>query len=115
MVNLLSHQQLHELAELYNQCLSGENMCSKDWGDFYALLYKVPHGPIANCRPLLNFHALWKLFSACMKQHVSSLFQPEVIPVTQFALWRKSSANDVLWVIHDHINDRWFHNQGIRL
>ena len=109
MANLLSDQQLQILAHLYNRWLAREDMDSIQWGHFYALPNKAPHGPIANSRPLLKFHILWKNFSACMKPHVSHLLcQSQIIPVTQFALWGKSSANDVLRVIHDHFNNRLF-------
>ena len=87
MVNMLSDQQLQKLADLYNRWLSRENMHSIYWGDFHALPIKIPHGPIANAGPLLNFHTLWKIFSACMKHHVSPhLCQSETIPTTQFTL-----------------------------
>ena len=116
MVNFLSDSQLLHLVQLYNTWLAGGDMDGIYWGDFYALPNKLPHGPIANARPLLNFHTLWKIFSASIKKHVTHLLcQSQVIPVTQFALWGKSSANDVLRVIHDHVNDRWYRNLTVFL
>ena len=51
-------------------------------GDFYALPAKVPHGPIANARPLLNFATTWKLVRAHIAhQYVPLLARAGVLPM----------------------------------
>uniref|UniRef100_A0A6U8G256 Uncharacterized protein n=1 Tax=Eutreptiella gymnastica TaxID=73025 RepID=A0A6U8G256_9EUGL len=47
--------------------LEGEPTKVLYMGDFCAIPNKVPHGPVANARPLLNFTTLWKTLSACIK------------------------------------------------
>ena len=71
-------------------------------GDFYALPAKVPHGPIVNARPLLNFTTMWKLVGAHIAhQYVPLLARAGVLPCTQFALHASSSVADLLCVPHD--------------
>ena len=112
MLRFLSDDHLCIPTDIYNRWLKGEKMTCLYWGDFYALPNKVPHGPIANARPLLNFHTLWKVFSTILKQHTTeSLCEAELIPKTQFALWGKSLAIDLIRVLHDFILDRWFHGK----
>ena len=75
-------------------------------GDFYALPAKVPHGPIVNARPLLNFTTMWRLVGAHIaSQYVLLLAQAGVLPCTQFALHASSSVVDLLCVLHDYV---WF-------
>ena len=109
MVGFLSYSQLEFLVQLYNRWLTGEQLDTIHWGDFYALPNKLQHGPIANARPLLNFNSIWKILSTALKQHVSSpLCKAHIIPPTQFALWGKASAIDTIRVVHNHVLHRWF-------
>ena len=109
-LRILTDEHLGRLAQLYLRWYHGENITSIFQGDFYALPNKVPHGPIANVRPLLNFTTLWKVFSSVLKRYVTrALCHSRVIPLLQFALYGGSSAVDVLRVVHDHVLDRWFH------
>ena len=105
----LSYKQLERLAQIYNRWYHGEHLHKLFQGDFHSLPNKIPHGPIANARPLLNFTTIWKIFPACLKQFlIPILCATHVIPPSQFALHSGASAIDTLRVIHDHILDRWF-------
>ena len=105
----LSDKQLERLSQIYNRWYNGEHLHKVCQGDFYALPNKIPHGPIANARPLSNFTTIWKFFSACLKQFLTPIFcTAHVIAPSQFALHGGASAIDTLRVIHDHILDRWF-------
>ena len=62
-------------------------------GDFSALPAKIPHGLIANARPLLNFTTMWKIISAHIAdQYVPLSAQTGVLPCTRSMLpvWRTS-------------------------
>ena len=105
----LSDTPLERLAQIYDRWYHGEYLHTVFQGDFYALPNKIPHGPIANARPLLNFTTIWKAFSACLKQFFTPILcAAHVISPSQFALHGGASALDMLRVIHDHILDRWF-------
>ena len=105
----LSDKQLEHLAQMYNRWYDGEYLHKVFRGDFYALPNKIPHGPIANARPLLNFTTIWKVFSTCLKQLLTPILcVAPVIAPSQFALHGGASAIDTLRVIHDHILDKWF-------
>ena len=112
MLRYLWDEHLQMLADICRHWLSGEEMTCLYWGDFYALPNKVPEGPMANACPLLTFHTLWKVFSTMLKQHLSErLCEAELIPKTPFALRGKSSATDLIPVLHDFILDCWFHGK----
>ena len=84
--------------------------------DFYALPAKVPHGPIANARLLLNFTTIWKLVGAHIAhQYVPLLARAGVLPCTQFALHPSSSVVGLLRVLHDYIWFRSFRRQRVCL
>ena len=67
-------------------------------GDLYALRAKIPHGPIANARVLLNFTTMWKLIAAHITyQYVPLLAQTGVFLVRNarcmlLLVWRISSV-----------------------
>ena len=87
---------------MYQRWYQGENISSTFWGDFYALPNTLPHGPIANGRPLLNFTTSWNVFSSVLKRHLTPVVSNfGIIPPLQFALYGGSSAVDVLRVVHD--------------
>ena len=54
-LRFLSDKQLERLAQIYNRWYGGKYLHKVFQEDFYALPNKIPHGPIANARPLLNF------------------------------------------------------------
>ena len=108
-LRFLRDTQLEHLVQTYNRWYHGEYLHKVFQGDFYALPNKIPHGPIANARPVLNFTTIWKVFSACLKQFLTPILcAAHAIPPSQFALHGGASAIDTLRVIHDHILDRWF-------
>ena len=108
-LRFLSDKQLGCLAQIYNRWYHGEYLHKVFQGDFYAPPNRIPHGPIANARPLLNFTTIWKVFSACLKQFLDPILcAAHVIPPSPFALHGGASAIDTLQVIHNHILDRWF-------
>ena len=66
----------------------------------------MPHEPIVNARPLLNFTTMWKLVGAHIASHyLPNLTRTGVMPCTQFALHASSSVADLLRVLHDNV---WF-------
>ena len=115
-VGLLKDNHLDSLAALYNRAITGEPNSVLYQGDFYTLPNKLPHGPIANARPLLNFATPWKILSGCVKDHLAPfLCAAEIIPTTQFALWGGSSTVDLLRVLHDYAESRWAHGLAVIL
>ena len=89
----------------YAECV-GVPLRAPVLGEFHALPAKVPHGPIINAHPLLNFTTMYKLVGA----HIASRDVPlsaraGVLSCTQFALRASSSVVDLLRVLHDYF---WF-------
>ena len=85
---MLVEEHLQDLANFYNRSLQGEPFDDVFAGDFYALPNKLPHGPIANARPLLNFTTVWKILSGITKDCITPpLCEHLRIPHTQMALW----------------------------
>ena len=104
------------MAALYNRAITGESNSVLYQGDFYALPNKLPHGPIANARPLLNFATMWKMLSGCVNNHLAPfLCAAEIIPTTKFALLGGSSTVDLLRVLHDYTESRWAQNLAVIL
>ena len=86
-------EHLDGLAQMYQRWYQGEDITSIFRGDFYAPPNKLPHGPIANARPLLNFTMLWKVFSSVLKRYLTPvLCASGVIQPLQFALYGGSSV-----------------------
>ena len=85
-------------------------------GDFYALLAKIPHGPIVNALLLLKFTTMWKLVGAHIAdQYVPLLARRGVLPCTQFALHPSSSVADLLRVLQDYMWFRFFRHRLVSL
>ena len=79
-------------------------------GDFYALLSKVPHGPIANAKPLLDFTTMWKLITV----HIDNQYIPPAYSIWCLALYSVYFACSILYgnllcVLHDFM---WFLDIG---
>ena len=102
-------KQLERSSQIDNRWYNGEYLHKVFQGAFYPLPNKIPHGPIANAQPLLDFTTIWKFISACLKQFLTPILcTAHVIPPSQLALHGGASAIDTLRVIHDQILDRWF-------
>ena len=84
--------------------------------DFYALPAKVPHGPIVNARPFLNFTTMWKLVGAHVAhEYVSVLARAGLRPCTQLASHASSSVAVLLRVLHDYLCSRFFRRRCVCL
>ena len=85
-------------------------------GEFYALRAKVPHGPIVNARPLVNFTTMWKLGGAHIaSQYVPLLAGVGVLPCTQLASHAVSSVARLLRVLHDYVYFGFFRSKRVCL
>ena len=74
---MLEDENLQYLTDFYNRSLQGEPFDDIFAGDFYTLPNKLPHCPIANARPLLNFTTVWKILSGiinCTALHTHTWF-----------------------------------------
>ena len=104
MIEWLREEEVQWVVEFLQSVSARVPLRALVHGDIYALPAKVPHGPIVNARPLLNFTTMWKLVGA----HIASQYVPLVAragPCTQFALHASSSIVDLLRVLHDYV---WF-------
>ena len=106
MIEWLREEELQWVVEFLQNVSMGVPLRALVHGDFYALLAKVPHGPIVNARPLSNFTTMRKLVGAHIaSQYVPLLARAGVLPCTHFALHASSSVVDLLRVLHAYI---WF-------
>ena len=93
--------------DLVNDILQGTPMPQAHSADFISLPKKMPHGPIANGRPLTNLATVWKLTAALFKDH----YQPRlvaggILPRYQFGMSPQCSSVELLRVLHDVWWDR---------
>ena len=65
----LEDAQLSVVADLINDILRGSPVPQAHSADFINLPKKLPHGPIADGRPLTNLVTVWKLTAALLKDH----------------------------------------------
>ena len=106
MIEWLLDNQLHWIVDFIQHVTAGVPLRTLVHGDFYALPAKMPHGPIVNERPFVNFTTMWKLIGAHIAdQYVPLLARAGVLPCTQLALHASSSVADLLRVLHNYI---WF-------
>ena len=68
MIEWLRKEELRWVVEFLQSISTGVPLRAPVHGHFYALPTKVPHGPIVNARPLLNFTTMWNLVGA----HIAS-------------------------------------------
>ena len=71
----LEDAQFTVIVDLINGILGGAPMPQAHSADFISLPKKMPHGPIANGRPLTNLATVWKLTGALLKDH----YQPRLV------------------------------------
>ena len=104
MIEWLHDDQLQRVESFIQRVSAGVPLRAIFHGEFYALPAKMPHGPIVNARPLLNFTTMWKLVGAHIAdQDVPLLARAGLLPCTQFAFHASSSLADLLQVLHDYI------------
>ena len=104
MIEWLRDDQLQWIVNFIRQVTAEVPLRTLVHGDFYALPATMPHGPIVNARPLLNFTTMWKLIGAHIAdQYVPLVARAGVLPCPQFALHASSSVVDLLRVLHDYI------------
>ena len=110
MIEWLHDDQLQRVVGFIQQVSTGVPLRAIVHGDFYALPAKIPHGPIVNARPLLNFTTMWKLVGAhIVDQCVPLLARARVLQCTQVALHASSNVADILRVLHDYMWFGFFH------
>ena len=85
-----------------NDNLGGALVPEAHSADFINLPKKMPHGPIANGRPLTNLATVWKLTAALLKDY----YQPRlvaggILPPYQFGMSPHCSSVKLLRVLHD--------------
>ena len=68
MIERLREEELQWVVEFLQSVSAGVPLRALIHGAFYALPAKMPHGPIVNAPPLLNFTTMWKLVGA----HIAS-------------------------------------------
>ena len=94
--------------DLVNDILSGSPTPQAHSADFINLPKKLPHGPIANGRPLTNLATVWKLTAALLKDHYQPLLVARgILPPYQFGMSPHCSSVELLRVLHDVWWDRW--------
>ena len=75
--------------------------------DFINLPKKVPHGPIADGRPLTNLATVWKLTAALLKDNYQPrLVTSGILPPHQFRKPPHCSSVELHRVLHDVWRDR---------
>ena len=116
MIEWLHDTELQWVVALLESVSTGVPLRALVHSDFYALPAKVPHGPIVNAHPLLNFTTMLKLVGVHIPlQYVPLLARPGVLPCTQFALHASSSVADLLSVLHEYIWFCFFRRQRVCL
>ena len=97
MIEWLHDDQLQWVVSFIQRVSAGVPLWAIVHGDFYALPAKIPHGPIVNACPLLNFTTMWKLVGAHIAdQYIPLLARTGVLPCIQFELHASSSVADLL-------------------
>ena len=100
--------QLAAVTDLVNDILSGSPVPQAHSADFINLPKKLPHGPIANGRPLTNLAMVWKLTAALLKDHYQPrLLASGILPPYQLWMCPHCSSVELLHVLHDAWWDRW--------
>ena len=107
-VGQLEDAQFTVVMDLVNHILNGAPMPQAHSADFINLPKKMPHGPIANGRPLTNLATVWKLTAALLKDH----YQPRlvacgILPPYRFGMSPNCSSVELLRLLHDVWWDRW--------
>ena len=116
MIEWLRDTELQWVVEFLRSVSARVPLWALVHGDFYALPAKVPHGPIVNARPLLNFITRLILVGAHIAhRYVPLLARAGVLPCIRFALHASSSVADLLHVLHDYIWFRFFRRQRVCL
>ena len=104
----LEDAQLAVVTDLINDILNGSPVPQAHSADFINLPKKLPHGPIANGRPLTNLATVWKLTAALLKDHDQPrLVASGILPPHQFGMSPHCSSVELLRVLHDVWWDRW--------
>ena len=104
----LEDPQFTVVMDLVNDILNGAPMPQAHSADVINLPKKMPHGPIANGKPLTNRATVWKLTAAMLKDH----YQPRlvaggILAPYQFRMSPHCSSVELLHVLHDVWWDRW--------
>ena len=104
----LEDGQFTVVTDLVNDILDGAPVPQAHSADFINLPKKMPHGPMANGRPLTNLATVWKLTAALSKDN----YQPRlvaggILPPYQFGMPPHCSSVELLRVLHDVWSDRW--------
>ena len=116
MIQWLCDEELQYMVEFLQSVSTCVPLRALVHGDIYALPAKVPHGPIVNARPLLNFTTMWKLIGAHIAhQYVPLLARAGVLPCTEFTLHASSSVANLLRVLHDYVWFRFFRRKYVCL
>ena len=104
----LEDAQLSLVADLINDTPRGSPVPQAHSADFINLPKKLPHGPIANGRPLTNLATVWRLTAALLKDHYQPrLVASGILPPHQFGMSSHCSSVELLRVLHDVWWDRW--------
>ena len=96
----------------YNALLSGARVPALHHRDFAVLPKKVHHGIVGNSKVLRNLSVLWKVLFI----HLASTLQAFLrthrpVSRAQFAMWPRTSVEDVLRVVHDWFLLCWLRGQ----
>ena len=108
VVRTIGGRQLAVVTDLINEILSESPVPQAHSADFINLPKKLPHGPMANGRPLTNLATVWKLTAALSKGHYQPrLVASSILPPHQFGMSPHCSSVEVLRVLHEVWWDRW--------
>ena len=99
----LEDAQFTVVADLVNDILGGAPVPQAHSADFINLPKKLPHGPIANGRPLTSLATVWKLTAALLKDH----YQPRLVAGGILPPYQSGMSVELLRVLHDVWWDRW--------
>ena len=77
MSEWLHNDQLQSVVGFIQEVSIGVQLRAIVHGDFFALPVKIPHGPIVNADPLLNFTTKWKFVGT----HIAN----EYVPILAYA------------------------------
>ena len=109
MFSYLNDEHFSILALFCNRLLSGCKVDILHFGNFTLLPQRSPHGVVANGRPLSNLSVIWKLFSVVITKALQTwLTDHNRISCKQMALQRSISVGDLLRIIFDWTQHRWW-------
>ena len=104
----LEDAQLALVTELINDIFNGSPVPQAHSADFINLPKKLPHGLIANGRPLTNLAMVWKLTAALLKDRCQPrMVASGILPPHQLGMSPHCSSVELLRVLHDVWWDRW--------